>query len=145
VVVGGWWLVTTFFVVESIAGIRMGARTGRASVVTALCLLPCLFVAPLAASVSAYATATVLVLVGLSMFQSVATLDFGSIEDGLPAFMTIVLIPLTLSITQGILWGFLLHALLYTAGRRARDVASTLWILAVVSGGLRLTWPVAGP
>ena len=61
--------------VESIAGIRMGARTGRASVVTALCFLPCLFVGPLAAAVPGYATAAVLVLVGLSMFQSVTTLE----------------------------------------------------------------------
>ena len=62
--------------VESIAGIRMGARTGLASVVTALCFLPCFFIAPLAAAVPAYATAPVLVLVGLAMFQTVATLDF---------------------------------------------------------------------
>jgi AGZA family xanthine/uracil permease-like MFS transporter len=124
--------------VESIAGIRMGARTGRASVVTALCFLPCLFVGPLAAAVPGYATAAVLVLVGLSMFQSVATLNFGSIEDSLPAFVTIVLIPLTLSITQGILWGFLLHALLYTVVGRARDVAPILWLLAILSGALLL-------
>ena len=95
--------------VESIAGIRMGARTGRASIVTALCFLPCLFVSPLAAAVPGYATAAVLVLVGLTMFQTVTTIDFTSIEDGLPAFVTIVLIPLTLSISQGILWGFLLR------------------------------------
>ena len=124
--------------VESIAGIRMGARTGRASVVTALCFLPCLVVAPLAASVPGYATAAVLVLVGLSMFQSVTALNFAAIEDSLPAFVTIVLIPLTLSITQGILWGFLLHALLYTVVGRARDVALTVWILAVISAGLLL-------
>ena len=62
--------------VESIAGIRVGARTGRASVVTALCFLPCLFIAPLAAAVPPYATAAVLVLVGLAMFQTVTTLDF---------------------------------------------------------------------
>ena len=110
--------------VESIAGIRMGARTGRASVVTALCFLPCFFVGPLAAAVPGYATAAVLVLVGLSMFQSVTTLNFASIEDSLPAFVTIVLIPLTLSITQGILWGFLLHALLYAVVGRARGGAA---------------------
>ena len=52
--------------VESIAGIRMRTRTGRASVVTALCFVPCLFVAPLAAAVPGYATAAVLVLVGLA-------------------------------------------------------------------------------
>jgi AGZA family xanthine/uracil permease-like MFS transporter len=124
--------------VESIAGIRMGARTGRASVVTALCFVPCFFIAPLAAAVPGYATAAVLLLVGLSMFQSVATLDFRSIEDSLPPFMTVVLIPLTLSITQGILWGFLLHALLYTVVGRARDVAPIMWGLAVLSAGLLL-------
>jgi AGZA family xanthine/uracil permease-like MFS transporter len=124
--------------VESIAGIRMGARTGLASVVTAVCFLPCLFIAPLAAAVPSYATAAVLVLVGLAMFQTVATLDFASVEDALPAFVTIVLIPLTLSITQGILWGFLLHALLYAAAGRAREVRPALWILALLSAGLLL-------
>jgi len=124
--------------VESIAGIRMGARTGRASVVTALCFLPCFFIGPLAAAVPGYATAAVLILVGLSMFQSVTTLDFTSLEDSLPAFMTIVLIPLTLSITQGILWGFLLHALLYTVVGRAKELGLVLWVLAVLSAGLLL-------
>jgi AGZA family xanthine/uracil permease-like MFS transporter len=122
--------------VESIAGIRMGARTGRASVVTALCFLPCLFIAPLAAAIPAYATAPVLVLVGLAMFQTVAKIDFVSLEDGLPAFVTIVLIPLTLSISQGILWGFLLQALLYVVAGRTRDIKPALWALAVLSAGL---------
>jgi AGZA family xanthine/uracil permease-like MFS transporter len=124
--------------VESIAGIRMGARTGRASVVTALCFVPCFFLAPLAAAVPSYATAAVLILVGVSMFQSVATLDFSSLEDALPAFVTVVLIPLTLSITQGILWGFLLHALLYAVAGRSREVSVTLWLLAALSAGLLL-------
>jgi AGZA family xanthine/uracil permease-like MFS transporter len=124
--------------VESIAGIRMGGRSGRASVVTALCFVPCFFVAPLAAAVPGYATAAVLVLVGLAMFQMVATIDFTVIEDALPAFVTIVLIPLTLSITQGLLWGFLLHAMLYAIVGRAREVSPTMWGLASVSGGLLL-------
>jgi adenine/guanine/hypoxanthine permease len=124
--------------VESIAGIRMGGRTGRASVVTALCFLPCFFVEPLVAAIPGYATAAVLVLVGLAMFQTVTSLSFDRIEDSLPAFVTIVLIPLTFSITQGILWGFLLHAALYTLVGRARDVNLTLWVLAAISGGLLL-------
>ncbi len=124
--------------VESIAGIRMGARTGRASVVTAVCFVPCFFLGPLAAAVPGYATAAVLILVGVSMFQSIATIDFSSIEDALPAFVTVVLIPLTLSITQGILWGFLLHALLYAVAGRWREVNLTLWILAALSAGLLL-------
>jgi AGZA family xanthine/uracil permease-like MFS transporter len=122
--------------VESIAGIRMGGRTGRASIVTALCFLPCFFVAPFAASVPGYATAGVLVLVGLAMFQMVATINFSAVEDSLPAFVTIVLIPLTLSITQGILWGFVLHALLYTAVGRVREVTRMSWALAAIAAGL---------
>jgi len=124
--------------VESIAGIRMGARSGRASVVTALCFVPCFFLGPLAAAVPAYATAGVLVLVGVSMFQSISTIDFSSIEDALPAFVTVVLIPLTLSITQGILWGFLLHAMLYGVAGRWREVSLTLWLLSALSAGLLL-------
>lgn len=124
--------------VESIAGIRMGGRSGRASVVTAMCFLPCFFLAPLVAAVPAYATAAVLVLVGVAMFQSIASIDFLSLEDALPAFVTVILIPLTLSITQGILWGFLLHALLYVVAGRWRDVNLTLWVLAILSAGLLL-------
>jgi AGZA family xanthine/uracil permease-like MFS transporter len=119
--------------VESIAGIRMGGRSGRASIVTALCFVPCFFVGPLAAAVPDYATAPVLILVGLAMFQTVGALDFRSVEDTLPAFVTIVLVPLTLSITQGILWGFLLHAVLYAISGRAREVTLPLWVLAGLS------------
>ena len=124
--------------VESIAGIRMGGRSGRASVVTALCFVPCFFLGPLAAAVPGYATSAVLVLVGVAMFQSISTIDFSSIEDALPAFVTVVLIPLTLSITQGILWGFLLHVLLYTVAGRWREVSLTLWLLSILSAGLLL-------
>jgi adenine/guanine/hypoxanthine permease len=124
--------------VESIAGIRMGGRTGMASVVTALCFLPCFFIAPLAAAVPAYATAPVLVLVGVAMFQAVGEIDFSTIEDSLPPFVTLVLIPLTFSITQGILWGFILHAVLYTIAGRARQVPGTLWTLAAIAVALLL-------
>ena len=122
--------------VESIAGIRMGGRTGRSAIVTALCFVPCFFIGPLVASVPGIATAAVLVLVGLAMFQMVATVNFAAVEDSLPAFVTIVLIPLTLSITQGILWGFLLHALLYVAVGRARDVKGMMWGLAALASAL---------
>jgi AGZA family xanthine/uracil permease-like MFS transporter len=124
--------------VESIAGIRMGGRTGRASVVTALCFVPCFFLGPLAAAVPVFATAAVLILVGVAMFQSVSTIVFSSLEDALPAYVTVVLIPLTLSITQGILWGFLLHALLYAVVGRWREVSLTLWLLSALSAGLLL-------
>ena len=124
--------------IESVAGINMGGRTGLTSVFTALCFLPCLFVAPLAAAVPPYATAGVLVLVGVFMFSGVGSIPFERIEDALPAFLTVTLIPLTFSITQGILWGFVTHAGLYVLAGRAREVHPVMYALALISVGLLL-------
>jgi len=119
--------------VESIAGIRMGGRTGLTAVVTALCFLPCLFIAPIAAAIPNYATAAVLILVGVSMFQAVTRVPFDRLEIAVPAFATLILIPLTFSITQGILWGFILHAALHVVVGQARQVTAAAWGLAAVS------------
>jgi AGZA family xanthine/uracil permease-like MFS transporter len=119
--------------VESIAGIRMGGRTGLTAVVTACCFLPCLFIAPLAAAIPNYATSAVLLLVGVAMFQSVTRVAFDRLEIAVPAFATLILIPLTFSITQGILWGFILHAVLHAVAGKAREVTSAAWGLAAVS------------
>ncbi|PYS75953.1 MAG: permease [Acidobacteria bacterium] len=122
--------------IESVAGINLGGRTGLTSVFTAACFLPCFFVAPLAGMVPPYATAAVLVLVGAFMFSSVSSINFSRIEDALPAFLTIILIPLTFSITQGILWGFISHAGLYLIAGRGREVHPVMYALALVSVGL---------
>jgi len=122
--------------IESIAGIDSGGRTGWTSVFTALCFLPCLFIAPLAGMVPAYATAPVLLLVGASMFKSVGAIDFRKIEEGLPAFLTIILIPLTFSITQGILWGFISHVGLYLVVGRRREIHPVMFVLALIAIGL---------
>jgi AGZA family xanthine/uracil permease-like MFS transporter len=124
--------------IESVAGINTGGRTGLTSVFTAACFLPCFFIAPLAAMVPPFATAAVLIIVGAFMFSSVAAIDFSHIEDALPAFLTIILIPLTFSITQGILWGFISHAGLYLMAGRAREVSPVMYALALVSTGLLL-------
>ena len=124
--------------IESIAGINVGGRTGLTSVFTAACFLPCLFVAPLAAMVPPYATSAVLILVGVFMFSSISGLDFSHMEDALPVFLTLILIPLTFSITQGILWGFISHAGLYAISGRAREVGAVMYALALVSVGLLL-------
>ena len=119
--------------IESVAGISAGGRTGWTSVFTALCFLPCFFLAPLAGMVPPYATAPVLILVGVTMFKSVGRIDFGRIEEGLPAFLTIILIPLTFSITQGILWGFISHVGLYLVTGRRKDVHPVMFILAAIA------------
>jgi adenine/guanine/hypoxanthine permease len=122
--------------VESIAGIRAGGRTGRTAIVTALCFLPCLFIAPLAAAVPPYATAAVLIVVGVSMFQVVTDVDFEQLETAVPAFATLILIPLTFSITQGILWGFILHVGLFAIVGRRRELSRMVVALAMVSMAL---------
>ncbi len=122
--------------IESIAGISMGGRTGLTSVFTALCFLPCFFIAPVAGMVPPYATAAVLILVGAAMFKSVGKINFSKIEEGVPAFLTLILIPLTFSITQGILWGFISHVGLYLMVGRRREIHPVMYALALVSIGL---------
>ena len=124
--------------IESVAGINSGGRTGMTSVFTALCFLPCFFLAPLAGMVPLYATTPVLILVGAAMFKSVGQINFSRIEEGLPAFLTIILIPLTFSITQGILWGFISHVALYLVTGRRKDVHPVMYVLAAVS--IALLW-----
>src|ERR1043166_3904378 len=122
--------------IESVAGIRMGGCTGLTSVFPALVFLPCLFIAPLAGRVPPYATAAVLILVGAAMFRSVAQINFSKIEEAIPAFLTLILIPLTFSITQGILWGFISHVGLYLMVGRRREIHPVMYVLAIVSIGL---------
>lgn len=125
---------TTF--IESAAGIEAGARSGFASVVTAFCFLPFLFFSPLLGMVPAYATAPVLICVGLMMFRNIVELDTKKIEDWVPAVVTILLIPLTFSITKGFLCGLFLHTILYALTGRLKEISSAMWVLGVLSGTL---------
>src|SRR5438876_5005323 len=124
--------------IESVAGIQMGGRTGLTSVFTALCFLPCFFIAPLAVMVPPFAPSAVLILVGAAMFTSIGKINFSKLEEGVPAFLTLILIPLTFSITQGILWGFISHVGLYLIVGRRRDIHPMMYALALVSIGLLL-------
>jgi AGZA family xanthine/uracil permease-like MFS transporter len=119
--------------IESSAGVEMGGRTGLTAVFTALCFLPFFFLAPLVEMVPPYATAPVLVLVGAFMFRNIAELKLGKMEDNIPIFLTTILIPLTFSITQGILWGFISHVGLYYLAGRRREVSPAMVGLSVLS------------
>jgi AGZA family xanthine/uracil permease-like MFS transporter len=119
--------------IESAAGIEAGGRTGKASIVTAFCFLPFLFIAPLAGIIPAYATAPVLILVGFLMFKSVNQLSLERLEEALPAFITIILIPLTFSITQGIIWGFVSHVLCFIIAGRAKEIKPMMYAIAGIS------------
>ena len=122
--------------IESSAGIEAGGRTGLTSVFTALCFIPCLFLAPVAGMIPAYATAPVLVLVGALMFREVTRIELKKLEDVIPAFLTIVLIPLTFSITQGLLWGFSSHVFLYWIAGRRKEITPVMILLAFMSVGM---------
>jgi AGZA family xanthine/uracil permease-like MFS transporter len=124
--------LTTY--VESAAGVAAGARTGLAAIVTGLCFLLALAVTPFVGLIPPEATAPALIIVGFLMVQTVRDIDFGTLGDGFPALLTLVLIPLTCSITNGIGIGVLVYVLLRVVGGRVRGVPALLWLLAATFG-----------
>ena len=118
--------------VESTAGVADGARTGLASVVTGLLFVLALFLTPLVSLVPSEAATPALVIVGCLLFMQVRDLDLTDFGLVLPAFLTIVLMPFTYSITNGIGAGFVSYVLLQVARGRARSVHPLLWVVAVL-------------
>ena len=115
--------------IESAAGIEEGGRTGLTAVVTGLLFLPFLFVAPLAALVPPVATAPVLVLVGVFMASQLNALNWKDMAEAIPAFLTLVLIPLTYSLTQGIVYGLLSYTVIQLVSGKAEKIPLMLWIV----------------
>jgi AGZA family xanthine/uracil permease-like MFS transporter len=119
--------------VESAAGIEQGGRTGLTSIVTgALFLLALLFV-PIVAIVPLYATAPALIMVGLFMMKEVKRMDFTNLEEAFPAFIIMVMIALSYSISTGLAFGFISFVLIKTASGKARQIRPTMWIVAILS------------
>lgn len=125
--------LTTY--VESAAGVAAGARTGLAALVTGVCFLLALGVTPFVGLIPPEATAPALIIVGFLMFQTVRDIDFGELGAGFAALLTLVLIPLTCSITNGIGVGVIVYVLLSVLGGRARAVPALLWLLAAAFVG----------
>ena len=124
---------TTTTYIESGAGIAAGGRTGLTSVVTAGLFLAALFFTPLAVAVPAVATAPALIVVGVYMFRNIRRIDFSDLGEGIPAFLTIILMPFTYSISLGIAFGFLSYIVLAVAAGRWRRVSPVLWIIGALS------------
>jgi AGZA family xanthine/uracil permease-like MFS transporter len=118
--------------VESAAGIGDGARTGLASVTTSLLFVVTIFLSPLAQFVPSEAAAPALVVVGVLMMAQIKNIDFGDLEIALPAFLTIVLMPFTYSITNGIGAGFVSYVVLQVAVGKARSIHPLLWAVSVL-------------
>ncbi|MDR3628531.1 MAG: solute carrier family 23 protein, partial [Ignavibacteriaceae bacterium] len=93
--------------IESATGIEEGGRTGLTAVVAGLLFLPFLFFSPLLSNIPGIATSPALILVGAFMMKPVLKVNWSKFDDAVPAFLALVLIPFTYSITQGIIWGFL--------------------------------------
>jgi AGZA family xanthine/uracil permease-like MFS transporter len=108
--------------IESAAGVAEGGRTGFTAVVTGVLFLLAILLSPLAGLVAGVATAPALVLVGYLMFVLVKDINVADIEDGLPALMTMIVMPLTYSITDGIGAGFITWALLKIVTRKWREI-----------------------
>jgi len=108
--------------VESAAGVAEGARTGLHSVVVGVLFLASMALAPLAAAVPAVATAPALILTGLTMVLEVGRIDVSKLDTALPAFLTIVMVPLTYSISHGIGAGFIAYVAIKFASGQWREV-----------------------
>ncbi|WP_205503289.1 NCS2 family permease [Rufibacter psychrotolerans] len=117
--------------IESAVGIEAGGRTGLTAVVGALLFLPFLFLAPLLSVVPAIATAPAVVLVGVFMVRPVTKINWGQLDEAIPAFLAMVLIPFSYSITQGIIWGFLSWTALKLISGKKQDVTLPLLIVDV--------------
>ncbi|MFC5175850.1 NCS2 family permease [Nocardioides taihuensis] len=127
--------------IESASGVGEGARTGLASVVTGLLFLLAMFVAPLVNIIPSEAAVPALVLVGFLMMQQVKGIDWDDLEIAIPAFLTIVLMPFTYSITVGIGAGFLAWVLIKVVLGKAGQVHTLMWVVAA----LFLAWFAIGP
>ncbi|HVK28135.1 MAG TPA: NCS2 family permease [Nocardioides sp.] len=118
--------------IESAAGVGEGARTGLASVVTGLLFLVTIFLSPLVAMIPSEAAVPALVLVGFLMMQQVTGIAWDDLEVAIPAFLTIVLMPFTYSITVGIGAGFVSYAFLKAVRGKAAEVHVLLWVVAAL-------------
>ena len=117
--------------IESAVGIAQGGRTGLTAIVAGCCFLPFLFLSPLLSVIPSIATAPALVLVGAFMMKPVTRIDWGQLDDALPAFLALVLIPFSYSITQGLIWGFLSWTVIKMAVGKGREVPLGLWLVDV--------------
>lgn len=121
--------ITVF--VESAAGAAAGARTGLSNIVVGVLFAACAFLAPVIGMVSASATCGALVVVGYLMLSEVSNVDWKKIEFAFPAFVTILCIPLTYSITNGIGFGFISYCLIKVFQGKAREVRPLMWVAAL--------------
>lgn len=118
--------------IESAAGVEAGGRTGLTAVVCGLLFLACLFFAPLAQSVPAYATASALLFVACLMARSLADIDWQDVTESAPAVVTALAMPLSFSIAEGIGLGFITYVMIKIVSGKAQDCSAASYVIAVI-------------
>lgn len=116
--------------IESASGVASGGKTGLTAVSTAFMFFIALFLAPVFLMVPAAATAPALIIVGLFMISAVVKIDFSDMTESLPAFLTIVIMPFSYSIAQGIVFGFLSYVFMKVFTGQAKKVSVTVFVIA---------------
>lgn len=117
--------------IESSAGVAEGGRTGLTSVVVGLLFLVTIFLSPLATLISGPVTAAVLILIGFLMVGFIKQIDFDDLEEGFPALLAIILMPLTYSITVGIGAGFVMHTVIKVVKGKMKEIPALMWVVSL--------------
>ena len=123
---------TTTTYVESASGVGEGGRTGLTAFSTAICFALALFFSPLFLAIPGAATAPALIIVGVMMMHSVTRIHWDDYCKAIPAFLTIILMPLAYSISDGILIGVITYVACHAVAGRFKDISITMWILAAL-------------
>jgi len=125
---------TTTTYVESAAGVGEGGRTGLTALVIACCFALALFFSPLFLAIPGVATGPALIVVGVMMASGVTKIDWDDFSESIPAFFTMILMPLCYSISDGIMIGFIVYVLMNacTGKGRIKKITPTMWVLAIL-------------
>ncbi|MEP7340814.1 MAG: NCS2 family permease [Acidobacteriota bacterium] len=118
--------------IESATGVSEGGRTGLTAVVVAVLFLLAAFFSPIAGAIPPIATAPALIIVGALMISAVKTIDWNDLTEGIPAFLTILAMPLTFSIANGLALGFIFYPLLKVLTGRWREASPLVYVLAAL-------------
>jgi adenine/guanine/hypoxanthine permease len=118
--------------IESAAGIAEGGRTGLAGVTISALFLLSLFFSPILTAIPSFATAPVLILLGLLMMEPIAKINFSDFTEGLPVFLTLILTLLTYSITDGLAFGFISYVLIKLLTGKRKDIPKPMYVIALL-------------
>jgi len=123
---------TTTTYIESAAGVSDGGRTGLTSISTAVLFLVALFFSPLFLAIPAFATAPALIIVGFYMMESVTKITFSDYTEGIPAFLTMLVMPISYSISEGIVFGFVSYTLINLFTGNTKKLSILMYVISVL-------------